>query len=414
MKGFVAKEAPDPDSNVLAEYLIESSLSTIEAAARIAAEESIGTWTEVTTTTERIKKRLGAKVFKVEDNRAFIAFPVELFDFDTGGLPNVLSIVAGNLFGLSALKAVRLLDVTFPPSVLERFKGPRFGIKGVRKIVGTLKNPRPHVGTIVKPKVGLNPKQMAKVAYEAAVGGVDLVKDDETLANQSFCPIFDRLSTVMDALDRAKEETGRVVFYALNVTSEFDSILKIAEEAVERGANMIMIDVLTTGLSALKALARDPSIKVPLHVHRAMHGAFTRVKKHGIHMKVIAKLVRMAGGDQLHTGIAAGKMEHEISDVLRVNDALKAKMGELKSVMPVASGGIHPGLVPANIKKLGIDLVINAGGGIHGHPRGTRAGAAAMRQAVDAVMKDLSLKEYAKTHEELRLALEKWGYEEPR
>jgi ribulose-bisphosphate carboxylase large chain len=321
-------------------------------------------------------------------------------------------MIAGNLFGLSALKNVRLLDAEFPKSMLTYFPGPKFGMEGVRKIVGTQENRRPHLGTIIKPKVGLNPSETAEVAYEAAVGGVDFIKDDETLLSQKFCPLEERLSKVMEKIDLVKEETGRTVFYALNITGNEDKLFEFADYAVENGANMIMIDILLSGLAALQKLAEDPSIKVPLHCHRTFHAAFTKNPLHGVHMKVIGILTRLAGGDQLHSGTAAGKMgiEEETPETLETNAALLQEWENMKPVMPVASGGIHPALVPKNLEILGTDLVINAGGGIHGHPDGTRAGAAAMRQAIDAVMKKTPLEKYAKTHTELQRALEKWGY----
>jgi len=398
---------------VIATYYVESELTLPEAGEQIAIEESIGTWTEVTTTTAWIREKLPAKVFMWESGSkgvVSIAFPNELFDVETGGIPNILSIVAGNLFGLSALKNVRLLDVEFPEEIANAFPGPKFGIEKVREIMGTLKDRRPHLGTIIKPKVGLNPKQTAEVAYEAAMGGVDLIKDDETLTNQKFCPLEERVANVMEAVDKAKKETGKNVFYAVNVTANIDQVMKLADIAIEHDANMLMVDVLTAGFSAVQMIAKDPSINVPLHIHRTMHGAITRNPKHGIHMMVIAKLVRIAGGDQLHTGTAAGKMEKAVKEVRKVNDFLRSEWHGLQNVLPVASGGIHPGIVPLNIEILGGDLVINAGGGIHGHPLGTRAGAKAMRQAIDAYMKRIPVKEYAETHEELRRALEVWKY----
>lgn len=398
---------------MIATYYVESELTLPEAGEQIAIEESIGTWTEVTTTTAWIREKLPAKVFMWESGSkgvVSIAFPNELFDVETGGIPNILSIVAGNLFGLSALKNVRLLDVEFPEEIANAFPGPKFGIEKVREIMGTLKDRRPHLGTIIKPKVGLNPKQTAEVAYEAAMGGVDLIKDDETLTNQKFCPLEERVANVMEAVDKAKKETGKNVFYAVNVTANIDQVMKLADIAIEHDANMLMVDVLTAGFSAVQMIAKDPSINVPLHIHRTMHGAITRNPKHGIHMMVIAKLVRIAGGDQLHTGTAAGKMEKAVKEVRKVNDFLRSEWHGLQNVLPVASGGIHPGIVPLNIEILGGDLVINAGGGIHGHPLGTRAGAKAMRQAIDAYMKRIPVKEYAETHEELRRALEVWKY----
>lgn len=400
-----------PENFVICTYYVESDLPLLDAGVRIATEESVGTWTKVTTTTKRVQRTLSAKVFQwiEKDRTTKIAYPIELFDIETGGIPNILSIIAGNLFGLSEIKNVRLLDVEFPQKVVKAFKGPKFGIERIREIVGTKKTRRPHLGTIIKPKVGLDPKETAKVAYDAAVGGVDFIKDDETLTNQKFCPLDERLVQVMAALDKAKKETGRTVLYALNITATFDKMLGLADEALDLGVNMLMVDVLTAGFSAVQILAEDPSIKVPLHIHRAMHAAFTRNPHHGIHPIVLSKLVRLAGGDQAHAGSAAGKMEHEVIGVRRSYDFLRGEWFGLKNVFPVASGGIHPGIVPDNIATLGQDMVINAGGGIHGHPEGTRAGAAAMLQAIEASMKHISLKDYAKTHRELRIALEKWS-----
>lgn len=400
-----------PENFVICTYYVESDLPLVEAGVRIATEESVGTWTKVTTTTKRVQRTLSAKVFQwtEKDRTVKIAYPIELFDIETGGIPNILSIIAGNLFGLAEIKNVRLLDVNFPRKVVAIFKGPKFGIERIREIIGTKKTRRPHLGTIIKPKVGLDPKETAKVAYDAAIGGVDFIKDDETLTNQKFCPLDERLVQVMEALDRAKNETGRTVLYALNITATFDKMLDLADKALDLCANMLMIDVLTAGFSTLQILAEDPLIKVPLHVHRAMHAAFTRNPHHGIHPIVLSKLVRLAGGDQAHAGSAAGKMESEVTGVRRSYDFLREEWFGLKNVFPVASGGIHPGIVPDNIAMLGQDMIINAGGGIHGHPKGTRAGAAAMLQAIEASIKHIPLSEYAKKHRELRIALEKWS-----
>ncbi len=420
-------EEIDPDSYVVATYYLtpKQGVSYEGAAIAIAAEESIGTWTEVKTLKNRILK-LAAKVFMVKevDGSAIakIAFPLDLFDVDAG-ISHLLSIVAGNLFGLGDLKSVKLLDIHLPKDYVKAFKGPKFGIPGVRSIVGTLNNPRPHLGTIVKPKVGLNPEETAEVAYEAAIGGVDLIKDDETLTSQKFCPLPDRVTKVMEALDRVKEETGRTVLYAVDVTADYNMLWKNVEKALDHGANCIMVDVLCVGFPALRALAEDPSVKVPIHVHRTMHAAMTRSSVQGIHMVVLAKLVRLAGGDQLHTGTARGKMERPsvgtkslldeysgVRGIRAINDFLRSEWYGLKTVLPVASGGLHPMLVPINLKLLGSpDIQLNAGGGIHGHPWGTRAGAMAMRQAIDAYMKGIPLEEYAKDHPELREALRHWG-----
>lgn len=428
IKTFTASvEEVDPDRHVICLYYMtpKEGLSLQGAAINLAAEQSIGTWTRVLTMTDRVLK-LAGRVFRVEKlnggGLAYVAFPLDLFDLEAG-ISHMLSIVAGNLFGIGALKSVRLLDLSLPKQYVNVFKGPKFGIEGVRKIIGTDRNLRPHLGTIIKPKVGLNPEETAKVAYEAAIGGVDFIKDDETLTSQKFNPLEKRISHVMDMLDKVKEETGRTVLYAVDVTADLNMLWKNVETVLSNGANCIMVDVLCTGYPALRELAEDPSVKVPIHVHRCLHAAMTRNPDHGIHMLVLAKLVRLAGGDQLHTGTAKGKMEKPgsgafkqlekfsgIAGIRYINDFLRSDWYGLKPVLPVASGGIHPALIPSNLQLLGFpDIQLNAGGGIHGHPKGTRIGATAMLQAMEAFMRGIPLEEYAKEHAELKEALEYWG-----
>ena len=382
------------------------------AANAIREEQTTGTWTDLSTVNEETAY-VHALDGSVEDLVELpdggyltkICFPHEIFE--KGNIPQYLSVIAGNLFGLGKLEAVRLLDIDLPENLAGC--GPKFGIDGIRKIVGTEVSCRPHIGTIIKPKVGLNPKDTARVAYEAALGGPDLIKDDETLTNQTFCPLFDRLEAVMDALDRAKDETGKQVLYAVNVTTGGDRIVELAHKAVSAGANMLMVDVLTAGFSAIQALAEAPGINVPIHVHRTMHGALTRNPHHGIAMRPIAKLVRSAGGDQLHTGSVSGKMGSKAGEVIADNREITKPLSYLKPVFPVSSGGLHPGKVAAEIAKLGTDIVLQAGGGIHGHPEGTTAGTRAMLQAAEAAILGIPAREYAASHPELAAALAKWG-----
>ncbi|MFQ5887718.1 MAG: RuBisCO large subunit C-terminal-like domain-containing protein, partial [Candidatus Hydrothermarchaeales archaeon] len=370
--------------------------------------QSTGTWTKVGYETTDIQRKYGAKIEEIDrENRTVkLSFPLEDFSLDKGGISNILSVVAGNLFGLKELENVRLLDVDFPKEFVRQFNGPSFGISGVRKLIGT--KDRPHLGTIVKPKIGLSPDSFADVCYEAAMGGVDFIKDDETLANQVFCPIEERISKVVEKLDQVKEETGRTILYSPNVTS--DDILETAQIAVDNGASALMIDVLTAGFPSLRTL--NENFDLPIHVHRTMHAAITKNPKHGIAMLVFSRLVRLAGGDQLHVGCPFGKMEGSAKAIKENYDALRSGWFGLKTVFPVCSGGVHPLLVEGNLEASGTDIVIQAGGGIHGHPLGTRKGATAMRQAIDAFMEGVSTEEYADDHEELRLAIEKWRKDE--
>ena len=404
--GYMAlNEKIDPDKYVLVNFYFESG-DPKNAAQALAAESSIGTWTELTTMKPSLKKRLAARVFRLSKSRASIAYPLDLFEL--GSIPQFLSDAEGNIFGMSEVRALRLLDIKFPKAYARSFKGPQLGLEGARKIVGTQRSRRPHAGTIIKPKVGLGPREHAKVAFEAWVGGCDFVKDDENLTDQKFNPFKERVIRTLDALDNAEEETGEKKIYAANVTAETEEMLERAEFVKAHGGNCIMVDVFTAGFAALQTV-REQNYGMIIHGHRAMHAAFTRNKRHGISMLSLAKLLRLAGVDQLHTGAIVGKMEGSVSEILEMNEWLRSDFYGLKPVFPVASGGVDPTRVPHLLDLAGTELVINAGGGIHGHPAGTAAGARALRQSMDAWMAGKSLRDYAKTHVELAQALEKWG-----
>ncbi len=399
-------EELDPEEYVICEYTVKSDLDIKTAGVRIAEEESTGTWTHPTTLSDDIFQRYGAKVTEAKNDKVRIGYPVIDFSGDIGGIPQILSIIAGNLFGLDSLEGVRLVNLEMPSKLVKNYPGPRFGLEGLRTILNRPK--KPLVGTIVKPKIGLPPKEFADYVYQAGKGGLTNSKDDETLVDQDFCPLEDRVNCVSEKLDLLQEE-GHQMIHAHNISTNAHEILDAADIALENGARQLMVDVLTVGFPGLQALAEDPSVDVPIHVHRAMHGAITKNPDHGISMPVIAKLVRMAGGDALHTGTyGAGKMHADISEELFSKEVLLGEEHDLKKVMPVSSGGLHPGLVQELMDVSGKDVQIQAGGGVSGHPDGVMAGAKALTQAVDAVCSGIGLREYAKEHTELKKALDKW------
>jgi ribulose-bisphosphate carboxylase large chain len=400
---FVQLSYKPEKKDLICDFHVEPTNQSLEfVAGGVAAESSIGTWTELSTEKTYMQDK-AAKVFSIEGNEIKIAYPEELFEL--GNMPNILSSVAGNVFGLEDIKNLRLNNIHFPRKIAKSFIGPKYGIEGVRDILKIYD--RPIIGTIIKPKLGLVTKDHAKVAYEAWIGGCDVVKDDENLSSQSFNPFEDRVIQTLEARDRAQEETGESKVYLINVTAELEEMKRRAQFVEDHDGEYMMIDIITTGWSSLQTM-REENYSLAIHAHRAGHAAFTRSRVHGINMVVIAKLARLLGVDQLHVGTAVGKMSETKDEVLANVKACKEPMYEFKPVLPVASGGLHPGMVPKLIEYFGKDVVIQAGGGIHGHPEGTLKGAMAFREAVDAVLQGYTLQEYAESHEPLAKALTKW------
>ncbi|MHA2023259.1 MAG: type III ribulose-bisphosphate carboxylase [Candidatus Thorarchaeota archaeon] len=418
MINYINRSYRPKKDEIVAEFYIEpNGISLEKAAAHVALESSIGTWTAVSTMSKRIANTLKPHVFEIKKNgEVKIAYPLDLFEL--GSIPQLLSSIAGNVFGMKILKKLRLQDISFPKKYVDSFKGPRHGINGIRKLTKIPK--RPLCGTIVKPKLGLTAKEHAKVAYEAWTGGIDVVKDDENLTSMPFNHFKERIRETLKLRDKAEKETGEKKIYMPNVTAETIEMLDRADYVTQHGGEYIMVDIITVGWGALETL-RNNTDRV-IHAHRAEHAAFSRDPKHGISMNVIAKLSRLIGVDQLHIGTIFGKMQGgplEVESLYREMEdyfipqngkahVLEQKWYNIKPVLAVSSGGLHPGHTTKIVKALGKNVVLQYGGGCHGHPDGTKAGAIAIRQSVDATTKGIPLKTYAKTHPELKKALDLW------
>nr|WP_320160115.1 type III ribulose-bisphosphate carboxylase [uncultured Methanoregula sp.] len=394
-----------------------------EAVGRIASESSTGTWTTLFTMPPRMKA-LQATAFEIEGNFVKIAYPLELWE--EGNAVQLLSGIAGNIFGMKALKNLRLIDVTFPAAYLKHFKGPHFGNDGIRKMMKIPK--RPLTGAVPKPKIGFTAKEHAEVGYETWMGGFDFVKDDENLTSTSFNRFDDRVKYMTKLRDKAEKETGEKKSAFLNITADTETMKKRADLLAEYGWNYAMIDVVVAGTSSVMTM-RDycSDLGLAIHSHRAMHATFDRNPKHGITMQFLAKLMRLVGVSQIHSGTAVGKLTGTKKEATVIADVLREKKtkavgtmlldqdwGKIKTAFPVSSGGLHPGLVPDVLDIYGTELVLLVSGGIHGHPKGTRAGARATMQAIEAWQEDIMLDEKAKKAKELKGALEKWGYYKPK
>jgi len=200
-----------------------NKISMEKAANTVALESSVGTWTKIPG--QEYVEKLKARVFSIKGNYIKIAYPQELFESDN--VPNILSSIAGNILGMKAVQSIRLEDISFPKSILKSFNGPRYGITGIRKMM-KVKN-RPLVGTIIKPKLGLNTEQHIQSAYESWMGGCDFVKDDENLSSQRFNMFETRLAKSLEMADRAESETGEKKAYLVNVTAETKEMMKRAQ-----------------------------------------------------------------------------------------------------------------------------------------------------------------------------------------
>ena len=421
---------PDPERDFIVLMWLRGRAPLEKLANEVAAESSTGTWTPIKTMNERVFKEYSARVFRLEhvsDNEGFawIAYPVE--HFDTKNLLQFEASVLGNIFGMGILTGLYVADISFPERFQKLFEGPRLGMEGIRKYLGVWD--RPLVGTIVKPKVGLAPPEFAEVAYKSWANGLDLVKDDENLVDQEFCRWKDRFDRVFEALDRAEQETGEKKVYSVNITdSSYERMVERLEYLHERGHRTAMVDVFVMGMGLLNEIAPvAKKLGIWLHGHRAGYAAHHRAE-FGVNFEVYEKFYRLIGIDQLHVGTGVGKMGDSPLEVKRLRDVAVERripeqfyllglemefMENIKPMFPIASGGLQPGHLDGVSVIFGKDVIIQAGGGVHGHPRGTEGGARAMRAAADAIGEGITVKEMAGKVPELKEALDYWGYMDP-
>lgn len=402
---------PDPRKDVIAVYLVErataSRLECLAFLGAVAAEASSGTWVAVTTE-HRARVRCSGIVYAYDEvsKIARIAFPAELFE--PGNLSQLLTVIAGNSFGLADLSKLKLLDISLPPLLSGAFPGPALGIPGIYGALGLdHESGIPLLGSIIKPKCGLSAEEHAAICHDAWVGefessridGVDMVKDDEALTHQlAFgSGFYERFDRTVAALRRAEDLTGKRKIYIPNITtSNMSEALRRAEYVAKNGGKAIMIDYILGGGVLLHTI-RLAGFGLLIHGHRTMSAALDRATDFGISYRVWAKLFRIVGGDQVHTGTPAlGVMSASKGKVLGVmrtvrnegeestSDSVSQDFGRLAPVLPVCGAGLDPTLVAKLVEHAGPKIAIFAGGGTHGHPHGTRAGAASMRLAVMA------------------------------
>lgn len=385
----------------------------------IAVGLTVGSWTELPEAKKaEMEKHLG-RVVKVDVHEPApgepassryadiqIAYPDANFSRD---IPALLVTVFGKL---SMDGRIKLIDLSFSNDFLSAFPGPKFGADGVRNLLGV--HDRPLLMSIFKSVIGYDLPALKEQFYLQAAGGVDLIKDDEILFENPLTPLEKRVEACMQAAEQAQRETGQKLLYAVNLTGPTFSLLDQAKKAIGAGANALLFNVLAYGFDALHELSRHPEVNVPIMAHPALAGALYPSPHHGIAANVLlGKLMRLAGADLVLFPSPYGSVVMPREENMAIKEALlDPQPASLSTSFPVPSAGIHPGLVPLILKDFGQEVIVNAGGGVHGHPMGTIAGGRAFRQAIDACLQGKSLRSYAEEHPELQAAIDAWGIKE--
>lgn len=404
---------------VLATYYIvlDKDVDVIKKAETMAIGQTIGTWVPVPGITDKMREKHMGKVVNIfdappyelynqieEDKRTYfiqIAYPTINFGSQ---FPMLLTTLLGNDASTSA--QVKLVDLQLPKEFVAPFKGPKYGIEGLRKLAKV--EDRPLVLNMIKPCTGLSPQKGAKIFYETALGGLDFIKDDELLGNPSFSPVEERVKAYNDAAKEAAKITGKEVIYICNVTDSADRIWETVDKALKAGAKALMLSFSVVGYSMFRAISEK--VDVPVMGHYATSGAMNEGVNSGLssHLSV-GKFPRLAGADLVMMNTPYGGYPLTRQQYFKTYQQLVLPYYDIKPTMPICGGGVHPGMVPQFTKDFGLDIMLAAGGAVQGHPLGAAAGAKAMVLAAEAMSEGISLEEKAEQHEELRVALDRFG-----
>lgn len=411
-------------STVTAVYEIETALPPEQAAAVMAGEQSSGTFVAVARETDELKRRFAARVTDITEValsgqsplpgasgnwagarrfRVSIEFPLHNFG---PSVPNLLAAVAGNLFEIRQVGALRLVDLDLPAEFAAVYPGPQFGWDGTARLAG--RSSGPLLGTIVKPSIGLDAEQLAELVTELADAGIDFIKDDELQGNPPHLPLAERVRVVTRALTAAADRNGRKPLYAFNITDDIDRLGPNHDLVAAAGGTCVMVCVNTVGLAGLQYLrARS---ELPIHGHRTMFGAYSRSPQLGIDFQVFQKLSRLLGSDHVHTNGLSNKFYETDEQVLASIAAVQTPFLGGYGAVPVLSSGQTAALAGRTYQQVASQqLLVLAGGGIHGHPSGSAAGVRAMRAAWSAALDGVELADRASEVPELAEALDAFG-----
>lgn len=290
---------------------------------------------------------------------AIISYAVETSGFELTQLLNVI-------FGNSSIKpGIRVEKLDLPQALLEHFKGPRFGREGWRKILNA--PTRPLLCTALKP-MGLPPQALADLAHQFALGGIDVIKDDHGLANQSFAPFKERVERCAESVARANRETGYKCIYMPNVTAPVDRITEYAAFARDHGAGGLMIAPGIVGFDSMRSLADDDRIDLPILTHPALQGSFVAHPDNGIsHFVIFGQLARLTGADGSIFPNFGGRFSFSRDECKSIADGTVTPMAHLKPILPSPGGGMNLRRVPEMLELYGREVIFLIGGGLHKH-----------------------------------------------
>ncbi len=301
------------------------------------------------------------ELFERLDRDSFQAVISYANEIAAGELTQFLNVVFGN----SSIKpGIRVEHLDLSESLMRSFKGPRFGRSGIRGLLNVPK--RPLLSTAVKP-LGLSCQELANLAYQFALGGMDMIKDDHGITDQSCSPFKERVTRCAEAVRKAGKETGRSALYIANITAPHREVMKRARIAKDAGAGGLMVAPGIIGFDLMRELADDDTLALPILTHPALQGSFVTSRNGISHGVIFGQLARLGGADATIFPNFGGRFSFSREQCKEIAGATDEPMGHVKSIFPAPGGGMGLDKVPDMLETYGQDLIFLIGGGLFKH-----------------------------------------------
>lgn len=298
-------------------------------------------------------------------------------------ITQLLNVMFGNI---SLVPGIQVVDADWTTLSETIFKGPRFGISGIRERIGV--HDRALSSTALKP-VGTSARELAGLAYQFALGGIDLIKDDHGLTNQSYAPFADRLKYTTEAVAKANAESGRNSCYIPHITAPGDELWRRYELAVDHGAQAVMVCPQLCGPEVMQRIAAHDT-PLPVMAHPAFSGAYVQDRAHGFSKSFFyGALWRAMGADFTIFPNHSGRFSFTMQECVDIVDTARDPQLPFAPIFPTPGGGMQRETVPYFIDKYGIDTVFLIGGSLYEHPGG-------IRQAAQEILTILQEAQYEK------------------
>ncbi|MDM8558894.1 RuBisCO large subunit C-terminal-like domain-containing protein [Candidatus Parabeggiatoa sp. HSG14] len=288
---------------------------------------------------------------------AHISYAIDTTAYELTQLLNII-------FGNTSIKAgIRVHRLNLGAGILSQFSGPRFGIAGLRKIVNVYD--KPLLCTALKP-MGKSAILLAEFAYQFALNGVDVIKDDHGLTNQPFCPFEERVKACVEAVATANQKTGKHCIYVPNITAPTTDIMGRVYFAKKEGVGGLLIAPGLTGFDTMRSLSENNEINLPLISHPAFLGSMVTNPNNGFsHAALFGQLQRLAGADASIFPNYGGRFGFSKKECQSIAESCKEKMGHYFPMFPTPGGGMSLENIPDMLTLYGNDVIFLIGGALY-------------------------------------------------